>query len=276
MGTLSPRLLASGPGWSVSDVACTAGPADRPFEERHETVCIAAVIEGTFQYRSTQGAGALAPGAVLLGNPGSCFECGHEHAAGDRCVSFHFTPDYLESILTAVPGAHRTAFAVPRLPPSPALIPLIAAMEAACDLADEAEYEELGLCLAGAVTASLVEADRPVSRASRRDERRVTEVVRRIEAASHEKLPLTALAKNVAMSPYHLLRTFRQVVGMTPHQYVLRTRLHRAAVRIRRTKEPISAIAFEVGFDDLSTFNLRFRRMMGFSPRAYRARSQGR
>ena len=102
-------------------------------------------------------------------------------------------------------------------------------------------------------------------RASRRDQRRVTEVVRRIEAASHEKLPLTALAKNVAMSPYHLLRTFRQVVGMTPHRYVLRTRLHRAAVRIRRTKESISAIAFEVGFDDLSTFNLRFRRMMGFT-----------
>src|SRR5215468_1574015 len=33
---LNSHLLASGPGWSVSDVACTAGPHDRPFEERHD------------------------------------------------------------------------------------------------------------------------------------------------------------------------------------------------------------------------------------------------
>ena len=65
------------------------------------------------------------------------------------------------------------------------------------------------------------------------------------------------------MSPYHFLRTFRAVVGMTPHQFILRTRLNRAAVRLRRTDEHISAIAFAAGFNDLSTFNRRFQRMMG-------------
>jgi AraC-like DNA-binding protein len=73
------------------------------------------------------------------------------------------------------------------------------------------------------------------------------------------------------MSPYHFLRTFRQVVGMTPHQFVLRTRLHRAAVRLRASDESVSAIAFAAGFRDLSTFNRRFRRLMGASPSAYRA-----
>ena len=58
---------------------------------------------------------------------------------------------------------------------------------------------------------------------------------------------------------------------MTPHQFVLRTRLHRAAVRLRRSDETISAIAFDAGFNDLSTFNRRFRRLMGASPGAYRA-----
>ena len=42
--SLTARVLASGPGWSVNDVVCTAGPHDRPYEEQRDTVSIAAVI----------------------------------------------------------------------------------------------------------------------------------------------------------------------------------------------------------------------------------------
>ncbi|TGV55413.1 helix-turn-helix domain-containing protein, partial [Mesorhizobium sp. M2D.F.Ca.ET.160.01.1.1] len=55
----------------------------------------------------------------------------------------------------------------------------------------------------------------------------------------------------------------------------LKTRLHRAAVRLRLSDEAISAIAFEAGFNDLSTFNRRFRRVMGETPGNYRARRSG-
>ena len=273
MGSLASNCLASGPGWSVSDVVCTAGPHDRPFEEQHAQVSIAAAMQGTFQYRTRQGAALLAPGALLLGNAGACFECGHEHGTGDRCLAFHFAPDYLEAIVGAVPGAQQAAFVLAQLPPIPALMPAIAAAEAARDEGDAEEFEELALGLAGAVASTLAEADPKLGRRpSRRDERRITDVLRRIEAEATERLKLAGLARQAGMSPYHFLRTFRQVVGMTPHQYVLRTRLHRAAIRLRRSKEPISAIAFECGFDDLSTFNRRFRRIMGASPAAYRAR----
>src|SRR5688572_15371193 len=121
---MKQQTLASGPGWSVSDIVCTAGPRDRPFEEQHGAVCIAAV---------TQGAVVLAPGAILLGDAGHCFECGHEHGTGDRCLAFHYAPAQLEEIAAGVPGARRTGFAVPRLPPMPQLVPLIAAGEAARD-----------------------------------------------------------------------------------------------------------------------------------------------
>jgi AraC family transcriptional regulator len=267
---LSSHLLASGPGWSVSDVVCSAGPRDRPFEERHHAACIAAVTEGTFQYRSPRGSAVLAPGAVLLGDEGSCFECRHEHAAGDRCLAFHFAPDHLETIVAAVPGARRTAFAVPRLPPLRAVMPLLAAAEVARDDGDEQELEELALRLAGAAATALSGLRRPARRPSGRDERRVTDALRRIEARSAEPLTLGDLAREAAMSPYHFLRTFRAVAGMTPYQFVLRTRLHRAAVRLRRSNASISTIAFDAGFNDLSTFNRRFRRLMGASPRAYR------
>jgi AraC-like DNA-binding protein len=278
---MSSRRVASGPGWQVSDVSCTAGPNDRPFEERHEDVSIAVVTQGTFQYRTTSGAAVLVPGAVLLGNHGDCFECGHEHGVGDRCLAFHFAPDFLETIAAAAapPGARRIKFAVPRLPPLPRLMPLIAAAEAARDDRGgerSGEMEELAVMLAGSVLAELAAADLTASRPSPRDERRATEALRRIEAHADEPLALTGLARDAAMSPYHFLRAFRHVVGMTPYQYVLRTRLHRAAVRLRRSEDPVSAIAFEAGFNDLSTFNHRFRRIMGVRPTAYRAQRRSR
>jgi AraC-like DNA-binding protein len=253
---------------------CTAGPADRPFEEVHDTACIAAVVEGTFQYRTSNGRAVLAPGGVILGNSGACFECGHEHTTGDRCLAFHFSPEHLETILAEVPGVRGAAFAVPSLPPLPALMPLLAAAEAARDDGDGAALEELALQVAVAVAATLADDGRRARSPSRRDARRVSDALRRIQAAAHEPLALADLAREAATSPYHFLRTFRQVVGMTPHQFVLHTRLTRAAVRLRTTDEPISAIAFDAGFGDLSTFNRRFRRLMGCSPGAYRAARQ--
>ena len=271
--SLTSRMLASGPGWGVSDVICTAGPHDRPFEERHDTASIAAVTAGTFQYRTGGGRAVLAPGGILLGDAGACFECGHEHGTGDRCLAFSFTPALLESIVSGVPGARRAAFGVPHLPPVPALMPLLAAAEAARDGEDAVELEELALRLAAAVAATLADGAQPAAAPSRRDERRISDALCRIEGEAHEPLALADLAHEAGMSRYHFLRTFRQVAGMTPHQLVLRTRLHRAAVRLRTSDYSISTIAFDAGFGDLSTFNRRFRRLMGCSPGAWRAGS---
>jgi AraC-like DNA-binding protein len=269
--TLTSRILASGPGWSVADVICAAGPLDRPFEECHETVSIAAVTAGTFQYRTESGRALLAPGGLLLRNAGACFECGHEHGAGDRCLAFSFTPGLLENVVRAVPGARHAAFSVPHLPPAAALMPLLAAAEAARDEGDPAELEELAVRLAGAVASTLAGGAQSGLAPNRRDERRISDALRRIEADAHEPLALADLACQAGMSPYHFLRTFRHVAGTTPHQLVLRTRLHRAAVRLRTSDDPISTIAFDAGFGDLSTFNRRFRRVMGCSPGAWRA-----
>lgn len=260
-------ILASGDGWQVNDAICTSGPQDPAFEEQHAAVSIAAVTQGTFQYRTRQGSAVLVPGSLLLGIPGACFVCGHEHAAGDRCLAFHFTPDFLENA-----GVDYKQFAVPALPPVPQLLPILAAAEAARDERDTGAVEELALRLAGAVATLLAPARRRATRPSARDEKRITQAVRRIEAQSHETLPLAALARDAAMSRFHFLRVFRQVTGMTPHQFVLRTRLHRAAVRLRRTDAAVAAIAYDAGFNDLSTFNRRFRRLMGANPAAYRAK----
>lgn len=264
--SFSAHLLCSGPGWQVWDCICTAGPEDRPFEERHETFCVAAVTRGTFQYRATQGRTTLAPGAFLLGNPGTHFECDHEHGVGDHCLSFYFDPDYFEEIVASIPAARRLFFTMPRLSPSETLLPVVAAAEAADDALG---FEEAALRVVGAAVTAENGADKALLNS--RQQRRVAEVVRRIEAEPDEPVTLSRLAHDAAMSPYHFLRIFNAVCGVTPYQFVLAQRLRLAALRLRRTTEPISAIAYEAGFNDLSTFNRRFRRVIGMTPGAWRS-----
>lgn len=268
---LTSRTLASGPGWRATDVVCTAGPHDRPAEEQHEDMCIAAVTAGHFRYRTTQGAAVLAPGAVLLGNDLASYECDHVHSTGDRCLAFHFAPACLEDIAAATPGARQSTFTAPHLPPLPSLIALVAAAEVARDEHDADELEELAVRMACAVVQALIGVPRAMRAPSPSDERRVAAALHRIERDAAERLPLAELARDSAASPYHFLRIFEQVVGMTPHQYVLRTRLHRAAVHLRRSDERITTIALATGFNDVSTFTRRFRRLMGVSPGAWRA-----
>lgn len=267
----SARTLASGPGWWVADIVCTSAAGDRPFEEEHGSYCIAAVTAGTFRYRSRHGAALMTPGSLLLGNAGTCFECGHEHGRGDRCLSFHFSPAFLEDILAAVPGSQRLGFDASHLPPLQKLAPLLADAEASREAGNAAELEEISVRLAGSVTALLTDAPKTRASISSRDEKRVAQAVHLIETDAERPISLTDLAEETATSPFHFLRSFRAVAGMTPYQFLLKTRLHRAAIRLRTTDEPVSAIAFGAGFNDLSTFNRRFKRMMGKAPAAYRA-----
>jgi AraC family transcriptional regulator len=117
------RVIASGEGWSIRELACCPGPQDRPYEERHERTTIAAVIEGTFQYRTAAGTALAYPGAFLLGNAGTVFECAHTHGVGDRCVAFDFDPSFFEEVASAVAGSYRFRFPAAILPASPKLAP---------------------------------------------------------------------------------------------------------------------------------------------------------
>lgn len=214
----------------------------------------------------------MAPGALMLGNAGSCFECGHEHGIGDRCLSFHFEPGWLDAVLASIRGARDLGFSAPRLPPSEALMHLIAVAETAW--ADPLALEEVALRMAGA--ALLAQEGASARPASPRDEKRVSEAIHFIEGSPEEPLTLADLARAVAMSPYHFLRTFRAVTGVTPHQFILGQRLRLAAARLTQTTDQISDIALAAGFGDLSTFNRRFRRIMGMTPGAWRQRVKAR
>lgn len=104
---------------------------------------------------------------------------------------------------------------------------------------------------------------------------RVTLALRRIKRNPGLDVTLGDLAQEARLSPYHFLRTFERLTGLTPHQYVLRTRLREAAVRLAVEREKVLDIAFDCGFGDVSNFNRVFRSEFGVSPRMYRLQTGG-
>ena len=274
----SGRELARGEGWVVEDVICTSGPRDRRFEERHSWVSIAIVLAGTFQYRASCGNGRtdelMTPGALLLGNPGQHFECGHEHAAGDRCVSFRYAPEYFER-LTADAGAGplQRAFRVSRLPALCLLAPLTA-QGCASVLAKPgaAAWEEMSIRLAALAMQSANGLSGDTRTAPPSALARVTRAARRIERDLQSELTVASLAREARLSPYHFLRTFEQLTGLTPRQFVKRARLRAAAARLQMERGKVLEIALDCGFGDVSNFNRAFRGEFGASPRAWRNR----
>jgi AraC family transcriptional regulator len=266
VGATRDRTVAAGAGWRVADVVCTCGPRDRPFEERQSGASVSLVLAGTFVCRSEHGVSLLSAGSLMLVSPGQTFECSHAHGEGDRCLSFQFDAGLFERLARQA-GAPRAAFDRQTLPPLRGLSQLTARATAA--MAHTDALEEIAVELAGAVVGVAGRSRREPS-APPQHHARIARVLRLLGAHSAEPHSLADLARRAGLSPYHFLRTFKRVAGVTPHQWLLRARLREAARRLTAGRQPVTDIALDVGFEDLSNFTRTFRAEFGTSPRRYR------
>lgn len=270
--TPSTRRLAGGEGWACYEIVCEAGPEDRPFEERHSGVSISAVVAGTFTYASDAGRALLHPGALLLGNHGACYRCGHDHGRGDRCVSLQLSPAWFGEVAASAAGSSCFRFPAAMLPASRCTLSHTVLLEARTGARDPLDTEERLVGFVAAALRALSGAAPSPQRVSAQDIRRISRAIRYIEAHSAEPVDLGRLASVAATSKFHFLRIFRRTVGLTPYQFLLTVRLRRAALGLLSSRDPVSAIAYEAGFGDLSTFNAAFRDRFGAPPRVFRRR----
>ncbi|HUN06602.1 MAG TPA: AraC family transcriptional regulator [Aggregatilineales bacterium] len=92
----------------------------------------------------------------------------------------------------------------------------------------------------------------------------------------HYDTPITIedLSREVALSPYYLIRAFRRAYKLTPHQYLIGQRIDRAKELLRNSDMSITEICAAVGFESLGSFSSLFRKVAGLSPSAYRANSR--
>jgi AraC-like DNA-binding protein len=89
-----------------------------------------------------------------------------------------------------------------------------------------------------------------------------------------DELDHRALAAKAHLAPASFSRLFKRVTGKTCTAFINEIRLGHSCRLLQETENPVTGIAFDCGFRNLSHFNRRFRRQYHCSPREYRRRAK--
>jgi AraC-like DNA-binding protein len=89
-----------------------------------------------------------------------------------------------------------------------------------------------------------------------------------------EPLPIRDIARQVGISPFHFIRQFELLFGITPHQHRIQSRLNRAKLLLARGGYSVTDVCMEIGFSSLGSFSDLFTRRVGVAPSVYQRRSR--
>jgi AraC-like DNA-binding protein len=266
----APTLLQSG-SISAYDYRCTAGPDSKPFVEQHHCHSLAYVRKGSFGCTKRGRSYELVAGSILVGHPGDEYICTHDHhICGDECLSFTLSGEVVDGL-----GGKAEIWRTGCAPPLPELMVLGELAQAATEGRSDIGIDEAGHALANRFVEVLSGRTQRPMRATARDRRRAVETALWIDAHSHHAIELEDAAGQAGLSPFHFLRLFSGVLGVTPHQYLLRSRLRHAARLLADDERSITDVAYDVGFGDLSNFVRTFHRAAGVPPLRFRHASRG-
>ena len=263
--------LFDSPLLSVIDYRCTQTAADRPFTESHARYSLAYVRKGSFGCRARGHAFQLVAGSFLVGYPGDEYVCTHEHHDhADECLSFQLSPELVDAI-----GGPAAPWRSGALPPLAELVVLGELAQASAERNANVALDEVGTSLATRFVETVSGKQAKVAAHRTSDRRRAVEAAQWIEAHSSAEIDLGAAAQAAGLSPFHFLRLFSSALGVTPHQYLVRSRLRRAARLLADEERPVTDVALDVGFADLSNFVRTFHRAAKVSPREFRKAARG-
>jgi AraC family transcriptional regulator len=268
---MATRSIVERNGITVFDYRCEARPGDRPFTELHDRFSVSYVRKGSFGYRVGGRAFELVAGSILIGRPGDEYICTHDHhVCGDECLSVQLAPEMAEAA-----GIRPQSWQSCGLPPVPELVVLGELAQAAAERGSDTGPDEVGLLLVARYVEIARGEKRKPAAATARDRRRAVQAALWIDANAHEPVNLESAAAEAGLSPFHFLRVFRDVLGVTPHQHLVRCRLRHAARLLADDAGSITDVALDVGFADLSNFVRTFHRAAGVSPRGFRQAARG-
>jgi AraC-like DNA-binding protein len=239
--------------------------------ERQSANAIVLPVSGVFSKHD-------APGRYVIGTPSHAvffaadapYRIGFPGALGDQALVLRFSDDLTDDDL-GCRSAGETLASHGLLPAKALLLRNLLWARLQAGDADEFDGEALGLDLLNlSLRSCRTDSSRPRHTALARRRRAVERVKEAVATAPFERWTVAKLATIANLSPFHLSRVFRQMVGASIYTYVLHERL---AYRLDAVLDgdDLTAIALDSGFASHSHFTARFRRFFGCPPTALRS-----
>ncbi len=244
-----------------------------PAEERFHRPTVIFTTHGAWGIHSAAGSTQVDPSVVVLGGAGRSYRASHEQPVpSDRTTFLEIAePDDRPSTGLVTSELLDHVFSRQAVHCTPEIARLRAALVAPAS--DEPFASLRTDVLSMELLLELARADRraPAPRVLHPDVReRVVRAREYLDEHLSEDVSLSTLAREVALSPFHLSRLFRQEVGESPHRYLVRRRLDRAARLLISTPLTVTQVSDRVGFGSPAHFAQSFRRRFGVPPSVYR------
>lgn len=99
--------------------------------------------------------------------------------------------------------------------------------------------------------------------------RKLQQAIDYIQDNLAEDISLQAIATEVNMSRYYFCRLFKKSTGISPYQYLIKSRIERAKELLSQNHKSIADIALQVGFSNQSQFTKYFKRFVGVTPQKF-------
>jgi AraC-like DNA-binding protein len=261
---LSARGIHVGDGVGIWDVACRHRAGRGIADEHAGGHAVVFVRRGCFVRSSDGVESVLDPTVAYCMNPGEEQRFDHPHDRGDECTSIALEPELAAALWGGEPDLPSGPLPVaPELDLAHRL--LLAAAQRGED-AGERALELAARALEGA-SPGRVASGRP---ATARARRALADGVREALAERPER-SLTELADELAVSPHHLSRVFREQTGHTIARHRMRLRARTALERLAGGERELARLAADVGFADQAHLTRVLRAETGTTPSALRA-----
>jgi AraC family transcriptional regulator len=204
------------------------------------------------------------------------YRVSHPVAGGDQCLSIEPAPDALLEAMSAHDASaldrRDATFSRTHVPLSVTMIATRKSLwhRLARRIAAPLETDETALQLLAATIRAATTTRPSISGGRRRTESRHREIVdaTKIVLASDpaQEWTLSALAKRLSTSPFHLARMFRRYAGIPLHRYHLLARMAAALDEVLDSSRDLATIGVGLGFSNHSHFTAAFRRSFGVTP----------
>jgi AraC family transcriptional regulator len=232
-----------------------------------QSIAVTFVEAGDFEIVEAKGLWRFSELDVLLSVPGTPRTYRHFlECPSDVCLRLSYAPELVEEALGRLPES-----LPPRVPAGAASGFALRRVLRALQSRDAMAIESVAFdCTLAIVPHSWAGTGK--LRGASAHARRIERACEALAAGLAEDQSLTATAREVGMSTFYFARVFRELVGQSPHQYLLRARLAHAA-RLLGKEVSVTEAALSSGFSSLSHFTRTFHNRFGVAPAEYAKRS---